>query len=498
MWEIGCLHMKDKRILEILKCWITDYPSLVVTILWRIEIHLIQNGDLEASNHIMRIRAWVYTSLIKKYKAEDPDGIKVFYQEYFYCIRTSRHKSPAKEIERIEIKSDESIDIEKYEQESYTHINDYNIEHLSGIKSLFDIKFANKKYDETENRNILDILEILAYDEEKQALNAENINFYSRYSHFRYHKEALGFRSIKGYDEKQHLCPFRTAYGRYYRGQNAYYAPCLSSIDRNLTDANIFVERLKETTIKHLFQHHPTTTHFNERTEFELANGKKTSSIYYIDFLALAQHYGVYTNLLDITSDKMIAAFFACTEYNCQEDKYYAYTKQGKGVFYVYRDKNIFSKDSRISCVGLQPLSRPGAQAGYVLAMNKKEDFNNLCSEAITFTHDQTIAKQIYELVNLLGEPFVNDVMSNRAKNIVRGNSFNKDILEKTIQSFYPTIGTDTINGWIRESEINITEDPLVTFTEQEIEALNNETLAAVNQLKTDVFHKELICKRFV
>ena len=35
--------------------------------------------------------------------------------------------------------------------------------------------------------------------------------------------------------------------------------------------------------------------------------------------------------------------------------------------------------------------------------MNPMENFNGICSEAISFKHDKVVDKQIFEIVNLLG-----------------------------------------------------------------------------------------------
>lgn len=502
--------MKYKEVLQILDTWIIDYPSLVITVLWRIELRYIQKGKIEASNRIMHLRAKAYRYLIDKYRAEDPEGIGIFEKEYKYCISTCRklfspeelaereakRKKEKKETEEYYAKRkdvSESLEMERCDRQSYTHISDYIINNLSGVKSLFDVKFSNKKYDVNENRKILDILEAIAYDEEKQALFAENSSFYLFRNHVGYHDDSVKYRGIIGYDGKQHLCPFRTVYGLFYRGQTAYYSRCISSIDRGLSDAQIFVERLKMTAVKYLFKKHPATERYNEGTQYQLLNGKELSFVYHIDFPALAQHYGVYTNLLDLTSDKLVAAFFACTGYNRKEDKYYPYTKKGKGVFYVYRDKNIFSQESKVSCIGMQPLSRPGAQAGFVLAMNENEDFNDCCSESIAFTHDKTEAKKIYKIVEFLIEPFKNDVMGNKVKDIVKWNTFSKDILEETIQLFYTNTPNDVIKRWVAESNIDITDDYFVKFTEQELINLKKEALVTTEELKTKVFNRTII-----
>lgn len=57
------------------------------------------------------------------------------------------------------------------------------------------------------------------------------------------------------------------------------------------------------------------------------------------DALALAQHYGSPTELLDLTVDKWVAAFFACTKYDSKTDTYRPTDERdGNGVFYSYSD----------------------------------------------------------------------------------------------------------------------------------------------------------------
>ena len=364
-----------EHILAILRTWLDDYPSLVVTLLWRIELHFLEQEDIDGSNRIMRLRSVAYGRIIEKYQDEDPKGINLFEDELKYTSSTIRKMhSPEKlaeleaqrkkdQEERIRMyENDEefskTVQIESNDMEAYTHIQKYIQDELPGKKSLFDSKFANIKFDKPEERNILEILEILSYDEEKQALFAETTSFYSLGQRERigYHEDSLKFRSITGYDGKQHLCPFRTVHGMFYRGQSNYFAPCLSSIDRNLTQEQLFAERVKTVALERLFSSIPIIKNFTDGIPYTLPNGKTIRQSFNIDYAALAQHYCVKTNLLDLTTDKMIAAFFACTGYNWKEDNYYAYNKNGNGVFYVYRDKNIFSKDGRISCVGLQPL----------------------------------------------------------------------------------------------------------------------------------------------
>lgn len=502
-----------KRILKILQEWEEQYPCLVVTLLWKIEIFYTEQENLDEANLIIRRRASIYPRIIEKYKEVDPDSMYLFDNEYKHTSGVIRLKLTPKQLAEQEDNNkkhqesiqemcdnnpemDKSMQVESYNIESYTHVQSYIQDNLPGIKSLFDAKFANKKFDDSENRSILDILEAISYDEEKQALFAEETSFYKIDDRYRYgyHADASKFRSVTGHDGKQHLCPFRTIYGLFYRGQNDYYKNCLASIDRNLKPEQIFAERIKSTALERLISSNPAVIPYNEGQPYTLPNGKEIILKYHIDYSALAQHYGVRTSLLDLTTDKMIAAFFACSGYNWKEDNYYVYNKNNYGVIYVYRDKNIFSQESQISCVGLQPLSRPGAQAGYVLAMKPNEDFNEICSEAISFKHDKSIAKQIFEIVNLLGEPFIKDVMSIKAKELVRSNTFSNFDLDKTIEKYYFQEDRSTISKWIDENKFIFTDDETITFTDKDKEALTKESEEAFQQLNTMVYNRVIFC----
>ena len=325
--------------------------------------------SINGSNKIMRLRADAYNRIVEKYKNIDPEAVSLFEQESS-CTSHSFRKMltpeqlaeneeknrKQREIEREMYENDstmnQSVQVESYDIEAYTHIQRYMLENLPGVKSLFDIKFAGKQFEKTESRSILDILETISYDEEKQALFAEGTNFYKIDSRCRigYHDDSLKFRGVTGHDGKQHLCPFRTVYSFFYRGQNTYYENCLASIDRNLKTEDLFAERVKATALERLFGSNPAVFPYIKGQSCPLPDGKEVKLSYHIDYPALAQHYCVKTNLLDLTTDKMIAAFFACSGYNWMEDEYHAFNKDGHGVFYVYRDANIFSEESRISC----------------------------------------------------------------------------------------------------------------------------------------------------
>ncbi|MCD8291582.1 MAG: FRG domain-containing protein [Prevotella sp.] len=99
-----------------------------------------------------------------------------------------------------------------------------------------------------------------------------------------------------------------------YRGQNKEFAPCLPSIYRNNpSEAEIFVERMRLTIFKRMLNSHPIVTGFFRPND------------YYVDEEGLAQHYGLKTSILDLTSNLNVALFFATCKYDSNSDMYSCY-----------------------------------------------------------------------------------------------------------------------------------------------------------------------------
>jgi len=124
-------------------------------------------------------------------------------------------------------------------------------------------------------------------------------------------------------------------------------------------------------------------------TEFELVT-KEFPQVKYaiedycnVDYKALAQHYDLNTDLLDMSSDIAVAAFFATHTYDCKNG--YQVKTDGIGCLRVYIQNFINSKSELaiFRLIGLQPFQRPGLQCAFALRMNKDEDFSRLSGKAL-------------------------------------------------------------------------------------------------------------------
>lgn len=164
------------------------------------------------------------------------------------------------------------------------------------------------------------------------------------------------------------LLPTKLDRGVIYRGQGQIYNPCLPTLYRQpRTKEEIFVEQVRIAEFRLLLEQYGVTKKFEQNH-------------YNIDYVGLAQHYGLNTSVLDFTSDIEIALFFAMCDYDKTEDCYKPKTEDKEYVGYIYaklthetsdkgNDNNPFGTFSgRVKVIGVQPFKRPGAQRGFSFA----------------------------------------------------------------------------------------------------------------------------------
>ena len=139
-----------------------------------------------------------------------------------------------------------------------------------------------------------------------------------------------------------------------------------------------------------------------------------------VNYLALVQHYGIKTNLMDITSDLKTALFFACCKY--EENQWrpmgkrdFVYTKNGVGekdsrYGVLYRTpteitdmKLVLSNEETVTDlivpIGYQPFMRCSAQHGYMLFI--KDDSYDLLNDPLfdkfRIEHDEDFCRWIFD-----------------------------------------------------------------------------------------------------
>lgn len=236
-----------------------------------------------------------------------------------------------------------------------------------------------------------------------------------------------------------------------------------------MTPAKQFVERLKYAELKLLLEDYPLTKYFKETVFAPAPDGSYIHLPLAVDVLALALHYGIKTELMDVTTDKFVAAFFATTY--CKDDIYTPITKKQKekGVFYRYVDfLSLDSRDIRLKAVGLQPLSRPGEQRGLVYRMEPDEDFNELVKSIDYFEQDKDASEFIFNYTNRSKKLFPISALMEHINKIKASKIFSQKAFNIVLEEFYPGQNVEILKTYLTEESITITDDTVFSFSEGE------------------------------
>lgn len=273
-------------------------------------------------------------------------------------------------------------------------------------------------------------------------------------------------------NKKTSLIPCNLSFNNYYRGEREFHKECKPSLYRPwMTPAKQFVERLKYAELCLLMENYPTVQFYRDGVNLKYPDGSLTNYELFVDKLALAQHYGIYTELMDFTVDKFVAAFFACTKCDCSETYSVNEEDGGDGCFYRYVDKSLFGgRPSRLRAVGLQPFSRPGEQAGYVLQMGPEQNLNDLVVEAIHFKHDRKVSEFIFNYTNRSNKLFPKNILDDKAMTIKKSQVFSQKAYELAKSEFYPDASDEMLMGYLKEEQKSLCAESIVSFTPKEIE----------------------------
>lgn len=116
-------------------------------------------------------------------------------------------------------------------------------------------------------------------------------------------------------DEQGHI---RLAVGQefsywLYRGQIRDWPTCTPSLSRLSTQQQL-LELARTVAFEEVIESHPLVAKFRE---IQFLNASL-----FVDPSGIAQHYGLCTDMLDLTCNFMVASFFATCEFNSQQGRY--------------------------------------------------------------------------------------------------------------------------------------------------------------------------------
>lgn len=267
------------------------------------------------------------------------------------------------------------------------------------------------------------------------------------------------------------LYPCAIAFNVFYRGQSEYYEMAQPSLYRkDMSEAKRFVERIRYEELKRCIESSPLTNIFQNGVFLTYPDGRQEKLELSVDALALAQHYGIKTELIDLTTDKFVAAFFATTDYKNGIYAPIVDNREKPGVFYRFSDTPGFGMyySPKLRAVGLQPFSRPGEQKGLVYEMKPDGNFNNAVIGKDFFMHDSQIASFIFNYMNRSQKLFPKSPLEDHVDAILKSTELSRGAFDAAKREFYPDTSEDVLISYLKEMEITVVAGKDFSFSDAE------------------------------
>ena len=281
----------------------------------------------------------------------------------------------------------------------------------------------------------------------------------------------------------------------YCRGERARYGSSKASLHR------VVPQNKGERFIYYLIENMKLAEFYRFLNKLDVVKKWRLSSVNYD---ALAQHYGLKTDYIDITNNFDIALFFACCKYDETQKSWRPLSKsdiqwQGKSTIdyrygVIYKGKAL-SKDflyglgntnpyNPVLPVGFQPLMRCQLQHAYTMQMNEDDDlYQDPRFEILIFEHSPELSNRIFNDMKqgqYIYPRYEIDLLDDQICKIKDQKIFSKEVLENVYSWLftfpylkeYDSISIDTAKEMLRENGIEIISN-YCAIDEKEISMIN-------------------------
>lgn len=174
----------------------------------------------------------------------------------------------------------------------------------------------------------------------------------------------------------------------FYRGQVEEKLPCIPSLGRIATLEGRLLALCRAVAFEDALKEHP------------FVNTAKQSGIH-VDIGGLAQHYGLQTDMLDITGSFAVACFFATSRWSNESGCYLPVGDDApQGVIYRVTACMMTERQSDVfHLLGWQPLPRPEQQRAYAIRMKSGQDFvsDQFATERAYFKQNSAVSHRIWK-----------------------------------------------------------------------------------------------------
>lgn len=273
----------------------------------------------------------------------------------------------------------------------------------------------------------------------------------------------LSYDMMSGLDGKTVMIPRTGLNVQFYRGQRDKDWICEPIIYRNATEESLLIDRLKMIDFTIVAEEFPPVYYARDMNV-------------QVDMLALAQHYEMKTNMLDLTSDISVAAFFAATKF---DEKAGCYIPVSDGIGCIctfFSFLGMESEDLGFRIIGLQPFHRPGQQCAFGLKLPKGTNMESLNrGRKIYFRHNRRYNQQI---LNIFGKEknnvlFPEELIADVAKRIRDSTSVTERAVEQYCIEYGATKGE--LITKLQDLRISVHDKPVFRLTKRENDALRKQ-----------------------
>jgi len=200
-----------------------------------------------------------------------------------------------------------------------------------------------------------------------------------------------------------------------------------------------------------------------------------------VNYNGLAQHYGIETNVLDLTNSFLVAAFFATTIYDSLMDAYRPILHTvSQGVIYFFPTGGFlkFGQEPPIWPIGMAPLRRPGEQRGFGMEMTEEnKDLNQYSGgHAFRFWHTPSASLKVWNETRGGSILFPYDPMIEKVRNIRKYRIYSEDALRRAYEK------TDGIDMSLEVASIELINNGC-TFVNKLPFAYTDKEIVYINEL---------------
>ncbi len=258
-----------------------------------------------------------------------------------------------------------------------------------------------------------------------------------------------------------------------FRGESEFHNPCKPNLFRKPKQKRFTAELARGQEMMLLMLSHPLVQLLDLGVEL-------CGEVYRFEMnlFGLTQHYYNKTTFMDLTSDPLVAAFFATTKHDDKTDTYSAIEDENHepGVLYFYSldinkdfGKPAGTKQSPLSTIGLQVFPRSGKQKGFLYDMRPTENFNEVAQlNAVRFRHDPSISRRICAHFHDGKDLFPDDILMKHWKNVGWNSKTLSSRTVKLNHLFNPKMTLEEVDAEIRSLGFDI-QDYRPSFTKEEL-----------------------------